>query len=160
MSRVCPPLMATLSRPRRACLFSGPNTSKPKLLAASSSLALPAASLQTRSMSLVTSLRPYSSMAAPPMTRNWTGSLNCSPRPFNISSCGIALDMLSPQDRPDALHHGMLGIFQFISVLQVKQYTKEPLAVVFCGVQRMNEDLPNGKLPFGQGVVVVPQAQL
>ena len=68
--------------------------------------------------------------------------------------------MHSPQDRSDALHHGMPGIFQFISVLQVKQYAKEPLAVVFRGVEGVDEDLPNRKLPLGQGVVMVPQAQL
>ena len=68
--------------------------------------------------------------------------------------------MLSPQDCPDGLCHGMQFALQFIFVLQVEQYAKEPLAVVFSGVKRMNEDLLNRKLPFGQGVVVIPQTQI
>lgn len=36
----------------------------------------------------------------------------------------VTLNMLSPQGRPDALHHGVQNVLQFISVLQVKQYAK------------------------------------
>ena len=151
MSRLRPPFTASLLTPSRSCLFCGPTIWKPRALAESSSFSLSSSLLQTTSISLVESLRPSSSIAAPPMSRASTLCSrtlpSCSNSSFTSSRLEMRLELDVIEIRPvldilqswiasdpfalqhcfQILHHGMIDVHQFIFVLQIEQYAKELL---------------------------------